>query len=125
VVARAREAFAEQEAYETAGRTSAPPGVCPADVRRDLPFNHATAFDPTPGELSRVCSDQTAYYIYKVHSRWAARHCKAKDEIRSTRQGASTRHQQRPLRASVNASLSQAYFGEPDPARMVPLGKQQ
>ena len=122
--ADAGDAFAKQEdAYETAGRTSAPSGVCQADVRRELSFNHATAVDLKPGERSRVYSDQIAYYSYKVQSRWAVP-AKAKDEILSALQGAPMRHEQQQLRASVNVTLSRVYFGEPGPPRRAPLGRQ-
>jgi len=112
--AEAGESFVklQREAYDAAGEAGVPPNPSLGQLRRTvLPPAQAAAFDLKPGEISKVLSDSTGHYFYKLEAKEIEPLERAKDEIRKMLQ---SQHRQEAIQAvqePVTTEINESYFG--------------
>jgi hypothetical protein len=109
----AGEAFMQlqKEAYAAAGSTEVPPNPSMGEVASPNLPGHASVFDLKPGEVSRVFSDSTGHYIYKVESKEAEPLEEVTDEIRTTLQNHHREQVIQAVKQPLSTEINEAYFG--------------
>ena len=102
----------QKEAYAAAGMTDVPPNPSLGQLRRNaLPPGQADAFDLKPGEVSKVFTDSTGHYIYKVVSREAQPLEKATDQIQRTLTRSRKEKAVQAIEQRITTVLNPEYFG--------------
>lgn len=103
----------QKQAYSLAGMSDVPPNPSLGQVRvADLPPGHSSVLDLKPGEVSKVLSDSTGHYIYKLDSKETSAMDKTKKEeirgvLRNQRKEKAIQAIQQPLTTELNP----VYFG--------------
>lgn len=102
----------QRQAYETAGVTDVPPNPSLGRVKStSLPQNHASVFGMKPGEVSRVLTDSTGHYVYKLDSKAVETLDQAKNEIHKILQNQRKEQVMQELRRPFTTELNPSYFG--------------
>jgi hypothetical protein len=103
----------EKEAYDFAGVSGNSEANPKLDMmrRRGLPPTHAGVFDLKVGEVSKVISDATAHYIYKLDAREIAPLESVKMEITTLLRQQRTENVVQAIQQPFTTSIDQEYFG--------------
>jgi hypothetical protein len=113
----------QDEAYQLAGIKTKAPSTKMGDMRRNgLPAGQVSVLDLQTGEISRVFSDQSGYFIYKVGKKEVEPLDKVKDEVRTALRTQRMQDQIQSAQKSATPTLDEAYFGpEMPPTHGMPL----
>jgi hypothetical protein len=102
----------QRAAYDVAGVESPIPTTKLVNWRRgSLPVAHLVAFDLKVGEISKIISDSTGHYIYKLDSKEMESLAEATPEIHSVLQKQRMRDMMKKVQDSATTNVNQAYFG--------------
>jgi PPIC-type PPIASE domain len=116
----------QKEAYRAAGEGGVPPNPSLGQLRRaGLPPAQAAAFDLKPGEISRVLSDSTGHYIYKLDAKEIEPLEQMREEIRKMLQNQHRQQAIQAMQEPIVTKINELYFG-PSPkhhGREVPKSK--
>jgi PPIC-type PPIASE domain len=101
------------EAFTVAGLKTKPPTTKMGKQRRsNLPPAQASIMELKTGEVSKVFSDQSGYFIYKIGVKDVEPlDDKAKDEIRGTLRTQRVQEQMQAVQKAAVPTLDEAYFG--------------
>jgi hypothetical protein len=102
----------QKEAYAAAGSTDVPPNPSLGQLpSASLPSAHTSAFDLKPGEVSRVLSDSTGHYIYKLDAKEVEPLQAVTSEIRKTLQNQRREQAIQAVQRPITTEMNQVYFG--------------
>jgi hypothetical protein len=103
----------QKAAYDAAGVSgnTAPSPTLHDMRRRSLPLTQASVFDLKPGEVSRVITDGTGHYIYKMDSNGMVPLSSADHEIRVVLTQQRARKMIETVLQPFNTDVNTAYFG--------------
>jgi hypothetical protein len=102
----------QNEAYTAAGMTDVPPNSSLGQVRpNSIPPGHASVFDLKTGEVSKVISDPTGHYIYKLDSKQPESLSDTNDEIQRILKKERRDKALQVIQQPITTELDPAYFG--------------
>jgi hypothetical protein len=102
----------QKEAYAAAGMTDVPPNSSLGQARPNtIPPGHASVFDLKPGEVSKVISDPTGHYIYKLDSKQPESLEETNDEIQMILKKERRDKALQGIQQPITTQLDPAYFG--------------
>ena len=102
----------QKDAYEAAGMTDVPPNPSLGQMRRNsLPPGQGDAFDLKAGEVSKVFTDSTGHYIYKVDGKQVEPVEKATEQIQRTLRRARKEKTVQAIQERITTVLNPDYFG--------------
>jgi hypothetical protein len=103
----------QAEAFQLAGLKTKPPTTKMGKERRsNLPPAQASIMELKTGEISKVFSDQSGYFIYKIGVKDVQPlDDKVKEEIRGTMRTQRVQEQMQTVQKSATPTLDEAYFG--------------
>jgi hypothetical protein len=103
----------QAEAFQLAGLKTKPPTTKMGKERRNnLPPAQASIMELKAGEISKVFSDQSGYFIYKIGVKDVEPlDDKVKEEIRGTMRTQRVQEQMQAVQKSGTPTLDEAYFG--------------
>jgi hypothetical protein len=102
----------QKDAYMAAGKTDVPPNPSLGQVKADsLPANHVSVLAMKPGEISKVLSDASGHYIYKLDTREVQPFEKVKGDIHRILQSQRREQLMQQLRLPITTQLNSEYFG--------------
>jgi len=106
----------QAEAYTMAGMKSKPPSTDMGKVRRNsLPPSQAFVMDLKTGEVSKLISDPSGNFVYKMGAKDTLPEDKVKDEIRNTLRMQRSQASMQALQHSAQPELNDTYFAAPPP----------
>lgn len=129
--AAAGEDFAklQQEAFTFAGQKAKPPQTNMGKLRRNtLQADQAFVFDLKPGEVSKLISDSSGYFVYKMGEKDTVTLENVKEEIHNTLRAQRMQQSMQSIQQSATPTLNDAYFAVPamaPPATAAPNPKPQ
>jgi len=105
----------QKSAYTAAGLTDVPPNPSLGRVRAsNLPSGHTSVLELKPGEVSKVLSDSTGHYFYKLDDKEMEAFDKVKSEIHKVLQNQHREDAIRAVQGPISTELNPAYFGPTD-----------
>jgi hypothetical protein len=110
----AGEGFAklQADAYTFAGMKTPPPETTIKDLRRSaVTPNRAIVFDLKPGEVSKVISDPTGYFIFKMVKPTTAPIDKVRAEIEAAIKSTKMQSTIQSIEHAATPKFDEAYFG--------------
>jgi len=109
----------QKEAYAAAGMTEVPPNSSLGRVQAaELPPGHSSVFDLRPGEVSKVLSDATGHFIYKLDNKETdALDPTKKEEIRRILKQERKEKAIQAIQQPITTELNPAYFGASENSR--------
>jgi hypothetical protein len=109
----------QKEAYTAAGMIDVPPNSSLGTIElADLPPAHASVRDLKPGEISKVLTDASGHYIYKLDGKRTDVLDKAKkDEIRTVLKQQNKQKAIQAIEQPISTELNPAYFGAVENSR--------
>ncbi|MGA8489250.1 MAG: peptidylprolyl isomerase [Terriglobales bacterium] len=102
----------QKQAYDTAGVSGDnPPNPNMDKIRREgLPPAHASVFDLKPGQVSRVISDATGHYIYKLDWKGVESLDAVRSEINNALRAERLRKMVQSVEQPFTTEINEGYF---------------
>jgi peptidyl-prolyl cis-trans isomerase C len=112
----------QAEAYTFAGLKTKPPDTKVTGLKRgSLTPNRAVVFDLKPGEVSKVVTDPTGYFIYKLEKKESTPLATVRPEIENAIKAQKMQAAIQSIERAATPKYEEKYFG-PSPATGSPAG---
>ena len=111
----------QAEAYTFAGLKTKPPDTTVKDLRRStLTPNRAVVFELKPGEVSKVVTDPTGYFIYKLDKKDSVSMERVRADIENAIKTQKMQAAIQTMQHSATPKFDDKYFGPEAPAMGIP-----
>jgi hypothetical protein len=111
----------QAEAYTFAGLKTKPPDTTVKDLRRStLTPNRAVVFELKPGEVSKVVTDPTGYFIYKLDKKNSVSMDRVRADIENALKAQKMQAAIQTMEHSATPKFDDKYFGPPPPPAGMP-----
>jgi hypothetical protein len=106
----------QTEAFEAAGLKAKAPNTDMGKLHRTaLPPAHAEAFDLKPGQVSKLITDGSGFFVYKMGEKDTLPLDKAKEEIHNTLRAQRMQDSMETMQQAATPTLNDEYFGPEQP----------